>query len=133
MARITVRCVYFFKVCVCVCVCVCVSLIDLNVRPVSCVGTIGVRVHTGSVGVCLGLGAQPPEVVANVEQLSVDAVFYTLAVQVNSEASTGQYNGRMVLKTLQEVHCTHTHKLMLTHVHTLMYTHMQHVLCTLGV
>lgn len=41
---------------------------------------------------------------ADVEQLSVDAVFHALAVQVHSEAGAGQYNGRVVLKALQEVH-----------------------------
>lgn len=63
-----------------------VNLPDLNVRPVSRVGSIGLRVHTGSVGVCLRLGAQTPQIVANVEQLPVDAVLDALAVQVHSEA-----------------------------------------------
>lgn len=84
--------------------CVCVSLSDLNVGPVSCVGSVGVCVHAGSAGVCLRLGAKPPQVVADVEQLSVDAVFHTLAVQVHSEACTGEHYGRVVLKALQEVH-----------------------------
>lgn len=63
--------------------------------------------HAGAhanVSVRLRLGAQPPQVVSHVEQLPVDAVFYTLAVQVHSEAGAGQYNGRVVLKALQEVH-----------------------------
>lgn len=81
-----------------------VQYADLNVRPVSCVGAVGVRVHTRGAGVCLRLGAQPPQVVADVEQLSVDAVFNALAVQVHSEAGTGQHYGRVVLKALQEVH-----------------------------
>lgn len=83
--------------------------LNLNFRPVSCIGSIGVCLHTGSVGVCLRLGAEPPQVVADVEQLSVDAVFYTLAVQVHSEARAGQHNWRMVLKALQEVDCKHKH------------------------
>lgn len=82
---------------------------DLDVRPVGCVGSVGVCVHTGSAGVCLCLGAEPPQVVADVEQLSVDAVLHTLAVQVHSEAGAGQHDGRVVLKALQEVNCTHTH------------------------
>lgn len=82
----------------------CVFL-NLNFRPVSCVGSIGVCLHTGSVGVRLRLGAEPPQVVADVEQLSVDAVFHTLAVQVHFEACTGQHDGRVVLKALQEVDC----------------------------
>ena len=88
--------------------CVCVSLSDLNVGPVSCVGSVGVCVHAGSVGVCLRLGAQPPQVVADVEQLSVDAVLDTLAVQVHSEAGAGKHYGRVVLEALQEVHWTQT-------------------------
>ncbi|KAF3852152.1 hypothetical protein F7725_005507 [Dissostichus mawsoni] len=75
---------------------------DLYVGPVGCVGPVGVCVHTGSVGVCLRLGAQPPQVVADVEQLSVDAVLHTLALQVHSEAAAGQHYGRVVLKALQE-------------------------------
>lgn len=77
---------------------------DLNVGPVGRVGSVGVCVHAGSVGVCLRLGAQPPQVVADVQQLSVDAVFYAFAVQVHSEAGAGQHYGRVVLKALQEVH-----------------------------
>lgn len=80
------------------------SLSDLDVGPVSRVGAVGVRVHGGSVGVGLRLGAEPPQVVANVEQLSVDAVLYTFTVQVHSEAGAGQHDGRMVLEALQEVH-----------------------------
>lgn len=100
MAGITARCVYF-KLCS---VCSCVRLSDLDVWPISCIGTVGVCVQAGSVDVWLRLGAEPPQVVSDVEQLSVDAVLYTLAVQVHSEAGAGEHYRRVVLKALQEVH-----------------------------
>lgn len=80
------------------------SLPDLDVGPVGCVGSIGVCLHAGGVGVCLAFGAEPPQVVADVQQLSVDAVFHTLAVQVHPETGAGEHDGRVVLKALQEVH-----------------------------
>lgn len=58
---------------------------DLDVRPVGRVGSIGLCVHTGSGVVSLSLGPQTPQVVTDIEQLSVDAVLHTLAVQVHSE------------------------------------------------
>lgn len=35
----------------------CASLSDLNVGPVGCVSSVGVCLHAGGVGVCLGFGA----------------------------------------------------------------------------
>lgn len=77
----------------------------LDVGPVGRVGAVGVRVHGGgAAAVALRLGAEAPQVVADVKQLPVDAVLHALAVQVHPEAGAGEHDGRVVLKALQEVH-----------------------------
>lgn len=76
---------------------------DLNLRPIGGVGSVGLRVRSGNAAVCLWLGAEPPQVVADVKQLSVDAVLDGLALQVHPEPRAGQHDGRMILKAFQKV------------------------------
>lgn len=52
-----------------------------------------------------GLAPQPPQEVADVEQVLVDAVLHAVSLQVHLETLARQNDGRWVLIGLQDVLC----------------------------